>query len=157
MREKADIVRFVKIVKRLFFVFSIVAIFAEMILLVFSFMNYLGCIIAACVLGVGYLALYGVYALRVSMGTVIGIDVTDKVVHVKTKRKTWTYDVKRGCVGMKVKRNKFVATFQTQDSRDSFIFYRRVWFSPHGEEQFTADEIRMFYPSLPAADDEEEE
>ena len=154
MREKADIVKFVKIVKRLFLVFSVFAIAAEMVLLVFAFMGYLGCIIGACVLGVGYIVIYGVYALRFSMGAVLGIDVTDKVVHVKTKRKTWTYDVKRGCVGVKVKRNKFIATFQTQDSRDSFIFYKRVPFSPHGAEQFTADEIKMFYPAL---DEDEEE
>ena len=148
MREKADIVRFVKIVKRLFLIFSVFAIAAEMVLLVFAFMGYLGCIIGACALGVGYIVVYAVYALRLSMGAALGIDVTDKVVHVKTKRKIFTYDVKRGCVGVKVKRNKFVATFETQDSRDSFTFYRRVWFSPHGAEQFTADEIRMFYPAL---------
>ena len=139
MREKADIVRFVKIVKRLFLIFSVFAIAAEMVLLVFAFMGYLGCIIGACALGVGYIVVYAVYALRLSMGAALGIDVTDKVVHVKTKRKIFTYDVKRGCVGVKVKRNKFVATFETQDSRDSFTFYRRVWFSPHGAEQFTAD------------------
>lgn len=153
MREKADIVKFVKIVKRAFLVFSVFAIAAEMVFLVFAFMKVLGCIIAACVLGVGYFVVYGFYAIRVSMGTALGIDVTDKVVHVKTKRKTWTYDVNRGCVGVKVKRNKFIATFQTQDSRDSFIFYQRVWFSPRGAEQFTADEIKMFYPAL----DEDEE
>ncbi len=155
MREKADIVRFVLIVKRLFILFSAVAIVAEMVLLVFAFSGFLGCIIGAAVLGVGYIALYAAYALRISMGTALGIDVTDKVVHVKTKRKTWTYDVKRGCVGVKVKNNKFVATFQTQDSRDSFLFYRRVWFSKHGGEQFTPDEIRLFYPALDDGDCEE--
>ncbi len=153
MREKADIVKFVKIVKRLFLIFSFFAIAAEMILLVFAFMKVLGCIIAASVLGVGYIVVYAVYALRISMGAVLGIDVTDKVVHVKTKRKIFTYDVKRGCVGVKVRKNRFIATFETQDSRDSFVFYRRVWFAPHGAEQFTADEIRMFYPDL----DEDEE
>ena len=155
MREKADIVRFVKIVKRIFLAFSVVAIAAEMILLVFAFMGYLGCIIAACAVGVGYIAIYAVYALRTSMGTVLGMEVTDKVVHVKTKRRIFTYDVKRGCVGVKVRKNRFVATFETQDSRDSFTFYRRVLFSPHGGEQFTADEIRMFYPDLDEDGDEE--
>ena len=154
MREKTDIVRFVKIAKRLFLIFSVFALAAEMVFLVFAFMKIIGCIILACVLGVGYIIVYGFYALRISMGTVTGIDVTDKVVHVKTKRKTWTYDVKRGCVGVKVKRNKFIATFQTQDSRDSFVFYRRVWFSPHGAEQFTADEIKLFYPALDEDDED---
>lgn len=148
MHEKAGVVRYVKIVKKLFLALSCLVIPAIMVMLVFAFLHVLACIILVPTLTVAYLAVYGLYALRVSMGTVIGLDVYEKTVNVRTKRKTWTYDVNRGCVAVKVKKNKFVATFQTQDSRDSFLFYRRVLFSKYSEEQFTADEIRLFYPAI---------
>lgn len=148
MREKSGILKFVKICKKLFVALSVFVIAALMILLVFAVQGFIGPMIIAGVLLVGYLVLYGFYAMRISMGTVIGVEITDKVVHVKTKRRTFTYDVKMGCVGVKVKKNKFICTFQTQDSRDSFTFYRRVLFSPYGEEQFTPQEIAAFYPSF---------
>ncbi len=148
MHEKAGILKYVKIVKKIFLAVSFVCLPAAMVLLVFACMGNIVCIVLAAVLILGYLVLYGTYALRVSMGTVIGIDVHEKTVNLRTKRKTWTYDRRRGCVAMRVKKNKFIATFQTQDSRDSFIFYRRVLFSKYSEEQFTADEMRLFYPQI---------
>ena len=148
MREKQGVVKFVKTAKRLFLVFSVIAIPAEMVVLVFAFMGFIGCIIIACVLGVGYIVVYGAYALRVSMGAVIAIQVTDQVVHLKTKRKTWTYDAKRGCVDMKVRKNKFIGVFQTQDSRDSFIFYKKAPFTSYSDEQFTEEGIRRFYTQV---------
>lgn len=148
MLEKAGVVKYTAIMKRLFVLFSILVLPAIMICLVYAFLHYAAFYIITPALIVLYLVVYGVYALRVSLSAVTGMQVTDKVVYVKTKRKTYTYDVHMGCVGVKVTPRKFVCTFQTQDSRDSFIFYRRVLFSKYSEEQFTPEEIKAFYPSL---------
>lgn len=101
-------------------------------------------VVAALVL-VAYFVFYAFYALNVSMGTVLEIEVTDKVVHLITKRKTFTYDVKMGCVAVKAKGNRYVCTFETQDSRDKFIFYRRAPFTSFSDEGFTEEDIRRFY------------
>lgn len=145
---KKGIQRYVTVLKYLFIAFSVVAIPSFMICLVYAFSKVMAFYIIAPVLGVLYLAVYATYALKISMGTVIGTEVTDKVVHLKTKRKTFTYDAYTGCVEVKVKKNKFIATFETQDSRDRFIFLRRFVFFGNGEEQFTAEDIRAFYPAL---------
>ena len=148
MNEKAGIVKYVSIMKRIFVVFSIIALPAIMVFFVFAFSRIFAFYFIAPAAVVLYLAAYGFYALHVSMGTVIGIEVTDKVVHLKTKRKTFTYDVRQGCVDMKVTPRKFVGTFETQDSRDKFTFYRRVLFTKWSEEQFKKEEIALFYPRI---------
>lgn len=153
MREKAGIVKYVGIVGKLFILFSCIAIPAFMVSLVFAFGGYLAaCIVAPC-LGVFYLTVYGFYAMNVSMGTAIGVEITDRVIHIKTKRKTFTYDARMGCVRVKTYRNKFVASFQTSDSRDKFIFYRRVLFSKYYEEQFTLGEMRKIFPGVKEYDE----
>ena len=81
---------------------------------------------AAAVVLIGYFIAYGFYTMRVSLGTVLGIETTNEVVHLHTARKTYTYDVRMGCVGVKEHRNRFVAVFRTQDSRDSFTFYKHA-------------------------------
>ena len=146
MKLKAGIRKYVDIVKRLFVAFSCVAIPAIMVSLVFAFMRYIAFCILAPVLIAAYLAVYGVYALKVSMGTVIGVDVREQTVNLITKRKTFTYDLKAGCVSFREKKNKFVAVFQTQDSRDKFVFLRRAPFSRYYEEQFTREEMSVFCP-----------
>lgn len=146
--QKHAVEKYVKTVKKMFIVFSVVALTAIMVCLLYAFMGYAAFwIIAPCAL-VFYLAVYAFYALRVSMGTAIGFETTDTVVYVRTKRKTYTYDVKRGCVGVKTTKRKFVCTFETQDSRDTFIFYRKAYFAKRYEDQFTADEIAAFYPKI---------
>lgn len=145
---KQSIKKYVDILKSLFVAFSVLVIPSFMVCLVYAFTGALAFCIIAPVLGVAYLVVYGCYALRISMGTVIGTEITDKVVHLKTKRKTFTYDVRMGCVDVKVKKNKFIATFQTQDSRDKFVFLRRFAVFGNGAEQFTVEEIRAFYPAL---------
>ena len=148
MIEKQGIVKYAKIMKRLFVVMSIVVLPLFMLCLVYAFMGFAAFWIITPVLGVGYLTAYGFYAMRLSMGTVTGIEVTDKVVHVKTPRKTFTYDVRMGCIAVRVKKNKFICTFRTEDSKDTFLFYRRVLFSPYYQEQFTKEEVAQFYPKL---------
>ncbi|MDE7295654.1 MAG: hypothetical protein K2N84_00120 [Clostridia bacterium] len=145
---KQAIKKYVDILKRLFVAFSVVVIPSFMVCLVYAFTGALAFCIIAPALGIVYLVVYAFYALKISMGTVIGTEITDKVVHLKTKRKTFTYDVRRGCVDVKVKKNKFIATFQTQDSRDKFVFLRRFAVFGSGAEQFTVEDIRAFYPAL---------
>ena len=145
---KDGIVHYVKTVKKLFLIFSLIAIPAFMVSLVFAFGKVVPFYFIAPAIAVVYLIIYGFYAMRVSMGTVTGIEVTDKVVHLHTRRKTFTYDVKAGCVEVKTYKNRYVGTFQTQNSRDKFIFYRRALFSKSYMEQFTAEEIRSFFPSF---------
>lgn len=142
---KEPIRRYVALVKKLFIVFSVVMIFFIMNALVFAFSGYLVFKILAPAAIVLYFTVYGLYALRVQMGTAIGIEVTNEVVHVKTKRKTFTYDVRCGCKSVKVKKNRFICIFETQDSRDSFIFYRKVPFAKAYEEGFTEEDIARFY------------
>lgn len=145
---KEKLLKFVKLARKLFIILSCVALPALMVCLVFAFSGAMAFYIITPVLFVAYLVLYGVYAMCFSMGVVIGLEVTDKVVHLKTKRKTFTYDVRMGCVEMKVHRNRFVGTFQTQDSRDKFTFYRRLPFGKYYEEQFTVQDIAAFYPDV---------
>ena len=152
--EKTVIVKYVRLVKKLFVIFSCVMIPAVMVSLILAVNGYVAFYAIAPVLAVGYLVVYGLYAMRVSMSVVLAMDVTDEVVHLKTKRKTFTYDAKRGCVGMKAGKKKFVGTFRTQDSQDSFIFLRRVPFAKRYETGFTAEEMRRVYPAL--AEDAEE-
>ncbi len=145
---KAGILKFVKRMRLLFILFSVVCIPAFMVCLVFAVSGYFAFYIISPALAVLWIAVYATYALRVSMGLVISVETTDKVVYLQTKRKTFTYDVRMGCVDMKVYKNKFVGTFETQDSRDKFVFYRRVPLGKYSEEQFTEREIEKFYPRV---------
>jgi len=139
---KEGIVRYVKIIKRLFIAFSAVAIPALMVSLVFAFSKFFAFYFIAPAILLVWLVVYGVYAMRVSMGTVIGVEIAGGSVNLKTKRKTFTYDLENGCIRMKVSARAFVGTFVNQNSQDKFIFYRRVLFSRYGDEQFTADDLR---------------
>lgn len=142
--------RFVKRMKRLFLVLSIVLIPVIMIVFVLAVNSAGGARIgffaggaAALIL---YLALYCVYAMKVSMSTVLALETTDKVVYITTKRGTYTYDVLMGCVGAVKKGKKVVCTFETMDSRDSFVFYLHAPLSKYSDGQFTEKDIRSFYP-----------
>ena len=145
---KEGILKFVKIIKRLFIAFTALMVLAIMVSFVFAFNKVFAVYFIAPGLLVAWLVVYGLYAMRVSMGTVIGIEVTNEVVHLKTKRKTYTYDRERGCENIKVKGNQFIGTFATERSRDKFIFYRRVPFTKYHEEQFTIEDIARFYPKI---------
>ncbi len=144
---KEGVVKYVKIVKRLFIAVSVVAIPALMVSLVLAFSHRVLCYYLAPAIAVAYFVLYGYYALRVSLGTALSVETTDKVVHIKTKRKTFTYDLDGGCVSLKTYKNKFVGVFESQTSREKFVFYRRVLFSKYSEEQFTEEDLRPFLPA----------
>lgn len=146
--EKPAILRYVKFWKKLFVIFSCVALPALMICLIYALIGYIGFWFVSAGIAVVYLVIYGLYAIFISMGTVIGFETNNSVVYVRTKRKTYTYDVKRGCKAVKANRRKFVCTFETQDSRDKFTFLRKVMFARSYEEQFTAEEIAAFYPAI---------
>ena len=145
---KEGILKYVNIIKRLYIAFCVVMGVALMVCAVFAFNKFFAFYFITPALLLAWLVVYGLYAMRVSMGTVIGIEVTKEVIHLKTKRKTYTYDREKGCEDIKVKGNKFVGTFVTQHSRDKFIFYRRVLFSKYHDEQFTAADIALFYPEI---------
>lgn len=149
---KEGILKYVKIMKRLYIAFTAVLFAGLMISLVYAFNRIFAFYIIAPALFLLWLAVYAFYALRVSMGTVVGVEVTDEVVHLKTKRKTYTYDRARGCESVKVKGNKFIGVFSNDKSRDKFIFYRRALFSSYRDEQFTVEDIAKFYPRIEDAD-----
>lgn len=148
MIEKSGVIKYVGIVKKIFVAFSIVVLPAFMVFLVLAVNGATGFMIVAPIVLVVYLAVYAVYALKFSMGLAVGYQTTNEVVHIKTKRKVYTYDVKAGCTAVKATPRKFVCTFETQDSRDTFVFLRRAPFSPYSEEQFTADDLRKFFPAI---------
>ena len=105
---KEGILRYVNTVKKLFVAFSVVVLGAFMVSAVFAFNKFFAFYFIAPALLLLWLVVYGLYAMRVSLGTVIGIEITKQVVHLKTKRKTYTYDVQNGCENIQVKGNKFV-------------------------------------------------
>ncbi len=146
--DKPAVLRFVNICRKLFLTFSCVAIPTTMVLLVFAFLGYVAFWFIAPAVFVVYLVVYGFYALCISMGTAIGFEIAGKVLYVRTRRKTYTYDAGMGCTKIKVSKRKFVCTFETQDSSDKFTFPRRVLFAKSYEEQFTPDEIALFFPQL---------
>ncbi len=150
---KEGVKRYVKVMKSLFTAFCVIAVPALMVFLVLAFNRVEGMLFIwlSAALAILFFVVYGFYAMNVTMGTVIEVQYTNKMLYLKTPRKTYTYDMESGCVDMKVYKNKFVGTFETQDSRDKFIFYRRVLFSKYHEVQFTEDDIRPFYPLIDRA------
>lgn len=99
-------------------------------------------------MAIGFLVLYGLFSLNVWMGTVIGLRTTDQVVYLTTKRRVFTYDVRMGCVAVVKKGKRFVCTFETQNSRDKFIFFLHAPFSKYSDRQFTEEDIRSFCPNF---------
>lgn len=144
---KEGIVRYVAFVKNLFVAFSAVVLPAIMVCLVFAFSRAAAFYIITPALAVLYFVAYGFYALNVSMGTVTGMQILGDTVTLVTGRKSFSYDAESGCVEVKTYPRKFVATFETENSRDKFIFYRRAPFSKNYQEQFTLAEIRRLYPA----------
>lgn len=149
-------VKFVSVMKLLLVLVSIAVLPAVMVLTAVA-CNVTGLpravySVVIAVLAAGWLALYGAYALQVSMGTVIGLETTAKVVHLYTKRKTFTYDIRMGCVAVKVKGSRYLCTFETQDSRDKFTFYKHAPFSKYTDGQFTEEDIRSFCPAFDGED-----
>lgn len=146
-------VKYVRRIKAAYTLFSALFIVAFMVLLVFAFNGSdVGKPVffsVAAVLLIGYFISYGFYTSRVTLGTVLGIETTDLVVHLHTLRKTYTYDVHMGCVGVREYKNRFVAVFETQDSRDSFIFYKHAPLSSYSDGQFTLSDIARFASGSP--------
>lgn len=148
MKEYSGPLRYVKIMKKLFWVFAAFCLPALMVCLVFAFSGAMAFVIIAPAVGILFLVVYALYAVRISMGVVIGMEVTDKVVHIKTNRKTFTYDVHGGCIAVKSSGSKYICKFRTQNSADSFIFFRRAPFSKPSDSQFSADALRPFFPRI---------
>ena len=150
---KQGAVKYVRLMRKLFTALSCVALPVFMVLLVFAFNGTAHgkpiFFSAAAVVLIGYFIAYGFYTMRVSLGTVLGIETTNEVVHLHTARKTYTYDVRMGCVGVKEHRNRFVAVFRTQDSRDNFTFYKHAPFSSFSDGQFSSGDISRFFSDLP--------
>ncbi len=149
---KKPAVKYVSIMKRLLVVFNVIAVPAFMVLLVFAFSFSPYYAFGAAAVAVSILVVYGFYAMRVSMGVVLEAEVTPEVIHLKTKRKTFTYDAQRGCVAVKTYKNRYVGTFRTQDSEDKFTFYRYAPFTGYREEVFTEAEMREIFPPLGDSD-----
>ena len=142
---KACIVRYIRIVK--YIVTAICAALGvfSMVCLVFAFNRYLGFIILAPVAILSFLIVDGVYAVKFSLNIVLGVELGAQTVLIKTKRKTFTYGLDE-CVGVREDRKKYVCTFQTQDSKDTFTFLKHAPFSKPYEEGFTDEDICLFYP-----------
>ena len=87
---KESIANYVRIMKKLFVIFSCFMIVAIMVSLTFAFSQFVAFYVIAPLLIVAYLVAYGFYAIRVSMSVVIAVEVTDLVIHLKTKRRTFT-------------------------------------------------------------------
>ena len=142
--------KFVRFTSRLFIVLSIIVLPALMIIFALA-VNLPGTArivyaVSGVTTAIVYFVIYGFYAMTVSMGTVIGIEYTDMVVHLTTKRKVFTYDVKMGCVNVKRKGKRFICTFRAQNTQDKFVFWTKAPFTRYSDEQFTENDIRAFYP-----------
>ncbi len=145
MKQPPSILRYVDVVRKCFIALSCIVLPGIMVCAVFAFAGDLAFRIVTPVLLIAYLVVYGWYALRVSMGTVIGLETTEDVVHVRTKRRTFTYDVRAGCVRVRETKHAYIVSFRTQTAQDSFLFYRRAPFSKPYETAFTAEDIARFY------------
>ena len=145
MKEQPAIVRYVRTMKKCMVAVSCVALPAILVCAAFAFAGYIGFWIVTPALLVAYFALYAWYALHVSMGTVIALEAAGDVVHIRTKRGTFTYAAEGGCVAVRRRRRSLVATFRTQTSQDSFVFYFRAPFSKPYEEAFTERDIALFW------------
>ena len=108
---KEGVVKYVKIIKRLFIAFSIVVLPALMVSLVFAFSKVFAFYFIAPALFLLWVVVYGLYAMYVSMGTVLGVEIAGGTVNLKTKRKTFSYDLDGGCVDIKVRKKIFGGTF----------------------------------------------
>lgn len=147
---KAGVAKYVKIMKRLMFACGAILLPTLMVLLVFTVNSenkglFISLVVVDALL---FFTLYGFYTVRVSLGAVLQLETNSKMMYLKTSRKVFSYDLKRECVKMKIYPNRFVATFRTQDSEDSFTFYRHVPFTPYQEEQFTMEEMRQIFPQI---------
>ena len=145
---KPAIQRYVKFIGNVATVCRIVLFLMLMVSLVIGLNGYIGFLMIAGFSLVAFFVVHGVYALHFSMGTVLGVELTPEVIHLKTKRKTFTYDAAGGCIAVKELSNRYICTFQTQDSVDKFTFYKRVPFAKPFESGFTEEEIARFYPPL---------
>ena len=150
---KEGSVHYVRTMKKVFTIFSACFFVFWMLLTMLAFNGTeLGKPILfslSAVLLVGWFVLYAFYTNRITLGTVLGIETTNEVVHLHTARKTYTYDVHIGCVSVKKHRNRFVAVFETQDSRDSFTFFKHAPFSTFSDGQFSSDDISRFFACRP--------
>lgn len=142
--------KYVRRVRCIFMIAAVAVFFALMILLALAVgLSGTPRIVYGCSAGallLLFLVGYGSYEMGVSMGTVLSVEITEQVVHLTTRRKVFTYDVKRGCVGVKRTHNRFVCTFETQNSRDKFSFYTHAPLSAYGDSQFSEEDIRAFCP-----------
>ena len=151
MHEKEGVVKYVNIVKRLFMAFSIVMIPFFLFCLFLAVRPYAAFWIITPAVAVLYFVVYGFYAMRVSMGTALGFQIVGSTVRVQTKRKTFIYDLSDGEIFVKESSRKYIVTFRADGAQDSFIFYRRVAFTPYHEEQFTKEDIRLIYSAAGGA------
>lgn len=143
---KESIFRYVKAVGKITLVLRIALILFSLVALVLAFSGYIGYMILAGASIVAYIVIYVVYAMKISMDIVLEANTTKEVVHIRVKRKIFTYDAVTGCIGVKEYAKKYVCTFQTQDSVDHFTFYKRAPFAKPYEEGFTERDIRAFCP-----------
>ncbi len=148
IRKPPTLETYVKRMKKAFVIFSCFAIPAIMVCAVFAFLGYIGFWFVLPAVVIVYLVIYGYYAMYVSMGTVIALEVTEQSVHLTTKRKIFTYDTQGGCIDVKAKNGRYVATFRGHGSEDRFIFYTHVPFTKRYEEAFVKADLRAFYPLI---------
>ncbi len=144
-RIKQPILRYVKLIRNIVTVVCALLAIFSLIALVYAFQGYMGYIILAPVGIVLFIAVYAVYASKISLDTVLGIEVAKNTVHIITKRKTFTYDLQSGCTEVKESDKKYVCTFVTQDSEDKFTFYKTVPFKKPYEVCFEDRDIGVFF------------
>lgn len=130
MNEKEGIVRYVRTVRKLLIAFSAVAVPLFFVCLTFAIARYAAFWIITPVLGVLYFTLYGVYVMRVSLGTVLGVQLTEELIYVKTLRKTFAYDRREGCVSVTKKGKKICCDLpHAGRARQLFVLQPRALFA----------------------------
>ncbi len=145
---KEPIIRYVKSMKRIVLLICIPLLILILVSLLFAFNGVIGFMIIGGVAIIALFTVYGWYQLSFSMGTVISYERTKEVIHIHTRRKTFTYDAESGCINVKETPRKYICTFATEDSEDKFSFYKRVPFMKPYEECFTEADILKFYPDF---------
>lgn len=152
---KEGILSYLKKAKTLYTVLNVICfllIGISFVMLTQVYNKYIGLIIvfgSILVVALGlFIAMHIVYNSKVAMGTVFEYIVERGTITLRTPKKDFTYDLAEGCKSVVKKGGKYVCLFVDGTYADTFIFYKRVPFAKNYDDQFSDDDIRVFFPSF---------
>lgn len=86
------------------------------------------------------------YNSKIAMGAVFEVVINKSTVTLRTAKKDFTYDLAEGCKSVEDKGNRYVCLFADATDADYFTLYKRAPLSGNVATQFSAEDIKVFYP-----------